>query len=185
MVMRLSIADFGLSIVSRLRGMLTAMKANRQSAIRNPQWLFGRRFLTGRSGDMVWNTLVIVTVLLPLSGLAIDVPRYFALRSRLQIAADAGAEAAAQAVDIRHYVTTGETRLEPDRYAGEAAWAFEAAVADLRARGYTANLDGVDLDEGADAVSTRASGTIRLFYNLTPPVTVRVGATSWYRMIRK
>ena len=48
---------------------------------------------------MVWNALVIVTVLLPLAGLAIDVPRYFALRSRLQIAADAGAEAAARAVD--------------------------------------------------------------------------------------
>ena len=35
---------------------------------------------------MVWNALVIVTVLLPLAGLAIDVPRCFALRSRLQIA---------------------------------------------------------------------------------------------------
>ena len=33
--------------------------------------------------------------------------------------------------------------------------------------------------------STRASGTIRLFYNLTPPVTVRVTATSWYRMIQR
>ena len=140
---------------------------------------------SGRRGDMVWNALVIVTVLLPLAGLAIDVPRYFSLRSRLQIAADAGAEAAAQAVDIRHYINTGETRLEPDRYAREAAWSFDTAVSGLRARGYTANLDGVDLDEGADAVTTRASGTIRLFYNLTPPVTVRVTATSWYRMIQR
>lgn len=151
----------------------------------NLHWFADRRFLTGRSGDMVWNALVIVTVLLPLAGLAIDVPRYFALRSRLQIAADAGAEAGARAVDIRHYINTGETRLEPGRCGGEAAWAFDTAVADLRARGYTANLDGVDLDEDADAVSTRASGTIRLFYNLLPPVTVHVGATSWYRMIRE
>ena len=165
----------GLRLRSRLRSALTSTLA----------FASGRRFLTGRSGDMVWNALVIVTVLLPLAGLAIDVPRYFALRSRLQIAADAGAEAAARAVEIRHYINTGETRLEPDRYAGEAAWAFETAVADLRARGYTANLDGVDLDEGADAVTTRASGTIRLFYNLIPPVTVRVTATSWYRMIRR
>ena len=142
-------------------------------------------FVFGRAGDLVWNALVIVTVLLPLSGLAIDAPRYFALRTRLQIAADAGAEAAARTVDIRHYVNTGETRLEPDRYAGEAAWAFETAVADLRARGYTATLEGVDLDEGADAVSTRTSGTIRLFYNLTPPITVHAGATSWYRMIQR
>ena len=43
----------------------------------------------GSRGDMVWNALIIVTVLLPLSGLAIDVPRYFALRSRLQAAVDA------------------------------------------------------------------------------------------------
>ena len=59
---------------------------------------------------MVWNALVIVTVFLPLAGLAIDVPRYFALRSRLQIAADAGAEAAARQVDIPHYQNTGATR---------------------------------------------------------------------------
>jgi hypothetical protein len=143
------------------------------------------RWVLSARGDLVWNTLVIVTVLLPLSGLAIDVPRYFALWGRLQIAADAAAEAAARAVDVRHYINTGETRLEPERYAGEANWAFEAAVTDLRARGYTAALNGVDLDEAADAVSTRASGTLRLFYNLAPPVTLHVGATSWYRLTRR
>ena len=161
------------------RGLFDALAANRKSAIAHRPWLLGRR------GDMVWSALIIVTVLLPLAGLAIDVPRYFALRSRLQSAVDASAEAAARAVDIRHYVNTGETRLEPDRYAGEATWAFETAVVDLRTRGYTARLDGIDLDEAADAVSTRASGTIRLFYNLAPPVAVRVTATSWYRMIER
>ena len=173
--------------MTRLRSRLRLRLGPRLSSALTSTLAFasGRRFLTGRSGDMVWNALVIVTVLLPLAGLAIDVPRYFSLRSRLQIAADAGAEAAARAVDIRHYINTGETRLEPDRYAGEAAWAFDTAVTGLRARGYTANLDGVDLDEGADAVTTRASGTIRLFYNLIAPVTVRVTATSWYRMIRR
>ena len=75
----------------------------------------------GRRGDMVWNALVIVTVLLPLSGLAIDVPRYFALRSRLQAAVDAAAEAAARQVDIAHYQNTGETRLDADRYGGRGA----------------------------------------------------------------
>ena len=90
-------------------------------------------FVVGRKGDMVWNALIIVTVLLPLSGLAIDVPRYFALRSRLQAAVDAAAEAAARQVDIAHYQNTGETRLDADRYAGEAHWAFETAVTNLRA----------------------------------------------------
>ncbi len=60
------------------------------------------------AGDMVWNALIIVTVLLPLSGLAIDIPRYFALRSRLQGAVDAAAEAAARQVDIPHFMNTGE-----------------------------------------------------------------------------
>jgi len=142
-------------------------------------------FVLGRRGDMVWNALVIVTVLLPLSGLAIDVPRYFALRSRLQAAVDAAAEAAARQVDIAHYQNTGETRLDADRYAGEAHWAFETAVTNLRARGYTASFDNLSVDEAADAVTADGSGTIRLFYNLTPPATVRVSATSWYRMIRK
>ncbi len=144
-----------------------------------------RRWLCGRAGDMVWNALVIVTVLLPLSGLAIDVPRYFALRSRLQAAVDASAEAAARQVDIAHYQNTGETRLDTDTYGGEAHWAFETAVTDLRARGYTASFENLSVDEAADAVTVDASGTIRLFYNLTPPVTVRVSATSWYRMIRE
>ncbi len=142
-------------------------------------------FAFGRAGDMVWNALIIVTVLLPLSGLAIDAPRYFALRSRLQIAADAAAEAAARQVDIRHFGNSGETRLDPATYAGEAAWAFETAVADLRARGYTANFDDLVVDEAIDAVTATASGTIRLFYNVSPPVTVHVSTTSWYRMAQR
>ncbi len=142
-------------------------------------------FVFGRAGDMVWNALVIVTVLLPLSGLAIDAPRYFNLRTRIQIACDAGAEAAARQVDVAHFQNTGEVRLDPGTYAGEAQWAYVTAVADLRAHGYTADLDGIQLDEGADEVTVNGSGTIRLFYNLVPPVTVRATATSAYRMIRR
>ncbi len=145
----------------------------------------GRRCLSDVRGDMVWNALSVVPVLLPLAGLALDVPRYFALRSRLQAAVDAAAEAAAQQIDVAHYQNTGETRLDAGRYAGEAQWAFDTAVADLRSRGYTASFEGLSLDEGADAVSVAGSGTIRLFYNLAPPVTLHVAATSWYRMVRE
>jgi Flp pilus assembly protein TadG len=134
---------------------------------------------------MVWNTLIIVTVLLPIAGFAIDVPRYVMLRSRLQIACDAAAEAAARQVDTAHYTTTGETRLNPTTYAGEAQWAFAQAVAGLTAKGYTASMTGIALDEAVDAVQVDAAGSLRLFYNLTPPVTVRTTATSWYRMVRR
>lgn len=134
---------------------------------------------------MVWNALVIIAVLLPLMGLTLDVPRYFMLRSRLQAAADAAAEAAARAVDVRHFSTTGEVRLDPNRYADEAFWAFEAAVADLRARNYNITLHTLALDEAANTVTVGASGTIRPIYSLLPPVFVNVNATSWYRMVQR
>jgi len=133
---------------------------------------------------LVWNTLILVTVFLPLAGLAIDAPRYFMLRSRLQIATDAAAQAAVQQVDVAHFQNTGDVRLKPT-YAGEAGWAFETAVAPLRDRGYTADLDGVHLDAANDAVTVNASGTIRLLYNLTPAVSVRVTTTSAYRVTRR
>ena len=162
--------------MTRLRSRLRPSSALTSTLTSASTWLRGRR------GDMVWNALVIVTVFLPLAGLAIDVPRYFALRSRLQIAADAGAEAAARQVDIPHYQNTGETRLNVDTYPGEAHWAFETAVTNLRAHGYTATFDNLSVDEVADAVTVDASGTIRLFYNLLPPVTVHTSATSEYRV---
>ena len=60
---------------------------------------------------MVWNALVIVTVFLPLAGLAIDVlhatsPCAVASRSPPMPAR----EPAARQVDIPHYQNTGETR---------------------------------------------------------------------------
>ena len=58
---------------------------------------------------------MLITVLVPLAGLAIDVPRYFTLRARLQLAADAAAEAAARSVDIPHFRNTGEVRLSRGR----------------------------------------------------------------------
>ncbi len=140
-------------------------------------------FVLGRRGDLVWNTLILVTVFLPLAGLSLDVPRYFVLRSRLQNATDAATQAAVQQVDIPCFQNTGETQLK-DTYAGEAYWAFNIAVASLRSHGYTATLDSLQRDEVADAVTATASGTMRLFYNLTPPVTVRVSTTSQYRITR-
>ena len=78
--------------------------------------------------------------------------------------------------------TRAQTRLNVDTYPGEAHWAFETAVTNLRAHGYTATFDNLSVDEVADAVTVDASGTIRLFYNLLPPVTVHTSATSEYRV---
>lgn len=138
-------------------------------------------FAFGRQGDLVWNTLVVITVLIPLAGLAIDVPRYFTLRTRLQLAADAAAEAAARSVDIPHFRETGEVRLAGDAY-GNAAAEFARATGDLAARGYAPALGAIQVDEGGDTVTVHASGTTQIFFALSPRFTVPVVAQSRFRM---
>ena len=133
----------------------------------------------------MWNALIIITVLLPLAGLTIDIPRYILLRSRLQIAADAAAEAAALEVDELHFMATGEVRLDAARYPGAAAQSFQATVANLLDHGYEATLDSLTVDEATDAVTTSASGTIRLIFGISPAFRVHTRATSWYRMVKR
>lgn len=140
------------------------------------------RWLLGRRGDLVWNTLVVITVLIPLAGLAIDVPRYFTLRTRLQLAADAAAEAAARSVDVAHFRETGEVRLSGDAY-GNAGAEFARATGDLVARGYAPALGAIQVDEGGDTVTVQASGTTQVFFALSPSFTVPVVAQSRFRMI--
>jgi Flp pilus assembly protein TadG len=138
-------------------------------------------FLVSRRGDLVWNTIILVAVFLPLAGLAIDVPRYFALRSRLQLACDAAAQAAAQAVDIGHFMDTGQVRLRSDA-CGQAGWAFAAATENLHA---AVALDSCQVDEAGDGVLVQGSGVLQPFYNLGPAVRVRATAASRYRMVQR
>ncbi len=142
------------------------------------------RWIAGKKGDMVWNTLVIVTVMLPLMGLTLDIPRYFILRSTLQSAADAAAEAAAQTLDAAAFVNSGDVQLS-DYAVRSANDTFGAVAAPMTAKGYNLSLDGVSIDEGADEVSVAAHGDIRYLFGLTPSVAIRVTGKSRYRSIRE
>ena len=84
------------------------------------------RWLRGVSGDMVWNALVVITVVLPLLSFSVDVPRYFILRSALKNAADSAAEAAARSVDVRAWRESGEVWFDRDRALYEATTTFFA-----------------------------------------------------------
>lgn len=132
--------------------------------------------------DMVWNALVLVTVLIPLGGLSIDIPRYFNLRASLATASDAAAAAAAQCLDIPHFQNTREVRLLPACAEAEARTIFAANIGDLDAGAYSPRLDAITLNEGEDSVAVRSSGDIRLMFGLTPAFTVNIEAESRYRM---
>ena len=131
---------------------------------------------------MIWSSIVLITVLLPLASLTIDVPRYYVLRSRLQLAADAATEATAQCVDVVHFQHTGETRLQAWCQADEPTLIFQPIVQPLLDKGYRPRLTAVEVDEAADTVTVRAAGETRLFFGLTPPVTLEVSARGGYRM---
>lgn len=139
-------------------------------------------WLNNRQGDMVWSAVVLTAIILPLASLTLDVPRYYVLRSRLQLAADAAAEATAQCVDVAHFQHTGETQLQYWCQWGEPPAVFQPIVQPLLDKGYRPRLTAIEVDEVADTVTVRAAGDTRLFFGLTPPLTLEVSARSGYRM---
>lgn len=142
------------------------------------------RWLRAKRGDMVWNALVIVTVMIPLMGLTLDIPRYFILRNTLQNAADAAAEAAAQTADAAAFINGGKRRLAS--YADDsAALTFYEAASPMTSRGYTLALDGVSIDEAGDRVLVTAHGAIRYLFGLTPEVAIHVRGASRFRALRR
>jgi hypothetical protein len=142
-------------------------------------------WLRDQRGDMVWNALVIVAVLLPLAGLTIDVPRAFILRARLQAACNAASEAAARAIDVPHFRDTGEVRLDAGKAFASAQNYFAAGTSSLAGGGYQPAMTGFDVDASQRAVTVRATGVMRAMFGLVGDFQVSTASTSWYRMDRR
>jgi uncharacterized membrane protein len=143
------------------------------------------RWLTNGRGDMVWSALVIVTVMIPLMGLTLDIPRYFILRSTLQNAADAAAEAAAQTADGAAFIHAGDQELLAGSALQYAQRVFTEAAAPLSAKGSHLALDGFSIDESGNRVIVTAHGDIRYLFGLAPRVTLHVRGASRFRSIRE
>ena len=141
------------------------------------------RWMAEKKGDMVWNALVVVTVMIPLMSLAVDIPRYFILRSTLQNAADAAAEAAAQTLDASAFINSGDTALWASEAQRSAQRVFYAVAAPLADKGFVIVLDGISIDEANDTVSASAHGDIRYMFGLTPTVTLRAQSRSDFRTL--
>ncbi|MBP7961445.1 MAG: hypothetical protein KBG20_03745 [Caldilineaceae bacterium] len=139
-------------------------------------------WLRSSGGDLVWSSLLVIAVLLPLASLTIDVPRYLILRTRLSLAADAVAAGTARCVDVSHFQNTGESRLNPFCVDRTSRDLFAEATTGLTANGFSPSLTGVAIDETADTITVSASGTTRLFFQTTPNVTVNVDSRSRFRM---
>jgi hypothetical protein len=86
---------------------------------------------------------------------------------------------------MRHFQTAGDARLRPGCVQQEANRFFALSTEDLAAKGYASSLGAITVDESGDTVSAEASGTTRLFFNLTPEFTVHVQAVSSFRMDKR
>jgi hypothetical protein len=142
-----------------------------------------RRFLEDVRGDMIWGTIIVASVLLPLASLSIDVPRYYTLRSTLQSAADAAAEGASRCVNGPVFENMGEDFLYASCVGREAVSRFYGTANSLAGKGFSYRIVGVSL--GYRSVTVRAEGSARVFFGILPGFTVHVQATSNYRPVRQ
>jgi len=142
-----------------------------------------RGFLEDLRGDMVWGTIVVATVLLPLASLSIDVPRYYTLRSTLQAATDAAAEGAARCIDGPVFENMGEDFLYSSCVQREAASRFYGTAQVLDGKGFSYRFDSVSLS--FRSITVTAQGSARVFFGILPGFTVHVRSTSRWRAVRR
>lgn len=96
-----------------------------------------KRLLAGRRGDAyAWFAVLMLLVGIPLSSLTIDVVRMMYVRGHLHTATDAACQAAADALDVPHYIASGQARIQPARGRAQAAAVFQASLADMGTVGY-------------------------------------------------
>ncbi len=142
-----------------------------------------RGFLEDVRGDMIWGTIIVAAVLLPLASLAIDVPRYYTLRSTLQTAADAAAEGAARCINGPVFENMGEDFLYVSCVGREAVSRFYGTANSMAGKGYSYSLGTVSV--GFRSVTVTAQGSARVFFGILPGFTVHVRSTSQWRAVRR
>src|SRR5690349_5949077 len=104
------------------------------------------RFLFGRGAfAMPYYAVVLAAVAVPLMILSLDVTRFFYLRTHLQSATDAACEAAAQALDLPHFKSTGEARVDLALARGYANREFSTTTSEQGITKYTPVLNGIRL----------------------------------------
>lgn len=143
-----------------------------------------KRFLFGRRAyAMPFYAIVLSTVALPLLILSVDVTRYFYMRTHLQSATDAACEAAAQAMDLPHFRSTGEGRIDLGR-AGNQAWReFGASTQEQGITKYTPRITGMSLVSPRTVRCSASADMIPTFYG--GKITASVETVSDMRVTRR
>lgn len=140
-----------------------------------------KRLLWGEEGySLAWWAAFLGVLLLPLAGLAIEMPRYMAFKENVQRMADAAAEAGAHlGFDAPHYYATGEVRLQH-------AWAAQAAYSTIAQNsGWVAgkgSITGVSVSINGRFIVVDVYARMRLFIPGVPSFPIHARAVSQARV---
>jgi len=137
---------------------------------------------SSQRGDIyAWFAALLLIVAIPLSSLSIDIERMMYVRTHMQTATDAACQAAADALNVPVYISTGTKEIDPTRARTQADREFRATLADAKKVDYA--IAGLTLvyPSRVDAHCT-ASATVLHIIPMTPPMKIVVQTTSEMRV---
>lgn len=136
-----------------------------------------------RASAFAWYAALMLLVGIPLSSLSIDVVRLMYVRGHLHTATDAACQAAADALDVPYFVSTGQARINPGLARSQAGSIFAATLQDSSTIGYGPGLSiGFPGPRLAHCV---ASASVDHLVPFTPPMQALVETTSEMRVRTK
>ena len=139
--------------------------------------------LGSRKGDAyAWFAALMIFVGVPLASLSIDVTRMMYVRGHLQTASDAACQAAVDALDVPHFIMTGEARINAGQGRSWARQVFAATLIDDSKVGYGYGI-GIDFP-GPKFAHCTATATVDNIIPMTPGMHIVVETTSEMRVSR-
>lgn len=137
-----------------------------------------KKFFENRRGyAMAYHTVLLATMAVPFLTLTTEAVRALYVNVNIQTAVDAACSAAVQAVDVPHFVATGEVVIDGGAAGAYAQREFNATVANSDIQRYTPALTSVSIVNNTVAHCS-ASATIEWFLPGLPPLTIDVASAA-------
>ena len=89
---------------------------------------------------MAYAAMLMLVVGLPMMTLSAEIVRMLFVDVHLQAAVDAACAAGSQAVDMAHFILTGEVLIDPSAAAGYAQYEFDSTLANAGINQYSPSL---------------------------------------------
>lgn len=144
----------------------------------DPTWMRDTR------GNLVWHTVVLLTVFLPLASLTVDIPEYFKAAAHLeQVLAASAQDATNTCLQLEQYSLTGHAALDAACLARVAQQRFALATAGLRAMRHQPVLVSVTCTDSCRTATLRGTVTLHVFFASSPVLVIAREVSSRTRMI--